>query len=164
MNIKTLVRIAVPAAFAVTATVAAAGSAAAQDPLPIGPNQYFNAQVNGKTANAAITVVCPGPVTSTSTGHPIAGQSVEVFLVLPPVTPGLGYTGSAAHDIDAYFGPLSSAANPPVVLTGYFVKFAIPTTLNLPCGGTGAVSFVPTPPSPTARNYVVSVTYLNIGA
>ena len=91
-------------------------------------------------------MVCPGPVGGpTSTGHPIAGQSVEVFLVLPPITPALGYTGSSAHEIDAYFGPLSSAANPPVRLTGYFVKFAIPTTLNLPCGGTGVVDFVPTP-------------------
>lgn len=164
MNARALFRTTATLAFAATATITAAAGAAAQDPLPIGPNQSFNAQVNGTSANATITVVCPGPVTSTSTGHPISGQSVEVFLVLPPVTPGLGFTGSAAHQIDAYFSPASSTTNPPVILTGYFAKFAIPTTLNLPCDGTGAVTFAPTPPSPTSHNYVVPVKYLNIGA
>jgi hypothetical protein len=163
VNGKTVLRALAPAALAATAIIAPAATASAQNALPIGPNQYFNAQVNGTAVNAKITVVCPGPVGPTSTGHPISGQYVEVFLILPPVTSSLGFTGTAANQIDAFFGPLSSTANPPVVLKQYFVKYAIPTTLNLPCGGHGVVDFVPIPTSATARSYQVPVKYLNIG-
>jgi hypothetical protein len=155
-------RLLVPLAVAATAALGTASAAAAgpvQDPLPIGPDQYFNAQVNGASVNAAITVVCPGPV---GKGHPVAGQSVEAFLVVPPVTSVLGYTGTAAHSIDAYFPGVPPIVNPPVVLSGYFAKYAIPTTLTLPCGGTGTVVFAPTPTSPTARSFTVTVRFLNI--
>ncbi len=35
----------------------------------------------------------------------------------------------------------------------------IPTTLNLPCSGTGQVSFDPAPTSPNAQPALVSVVY-----
>jgi hypothetical protein len=159
-------RLLLPAAIALMAatTPVAAASGPVQDPIPVGPNMFFTALVNGKSANAVVTVVCPGPVTGTSTGHPISGQTLEVLTVLPPVTTTVGYTGSAAHSIDAIFSaPPSASVNPPVVLTSFFAPVPIPTTLNLPCSGSGVVSFVPIPTSPTARGVAVTVTFVNIG-
>jgi hypothetical protein len=54
--------------------------------------------------------------------------------------------------------------NPPIVLTSFFAPVPIPTTLNLPCGGSGVVSFVPIPTSPTARGVAVNVLFVNIAA
>jgi hypothetical protein len=50
----------------------------------------------------------------------------------------------------------------PIVLTAYGVQAKIPTTLLLPCGGSGVVDFVPEPTSATARSYEVPVVYENI--
>jgi hypothetical protein len=150
------------AALALAAVTGPAASAAVQDPIPIGPNMYFVGLINGATQNAVIKVVCPGPVVSGETGHPISGQTVEVETVLPPVPTTVGYTGSAADSIDAIFGPLSSSTNEVVKLTSFFAPVAIPTSLVLPCSGSGVVTFVPLPTSSTARNATVTVTYLNI--
>jgi len=153
-----LVAGAVPAAFA---------DGPVQDPIPVGPDTYFVGLVNGvpsATPTATITVVCPGPISLSSTGHPIAGQTVEVETVVPVTSAVPGYTGSAADSIDVIFStPSAAAANPPIVLTSFFVKYAIPTTDVFPCEGTGTVSFVPIPTSATARGYSVPVTFLNIG-
>ena len=140
----------------------AASAAAAQDPVVITPNTYFDGLVNGKTADAVITVVCPGPVGPASVGHPVAGQTAEVRSILPPVTP-TGYTGSAGRKIVAGFTSASTAAQN-IVFDAYYAPAAIPTTWLLPCGGTGTMTFVPEPTSPTARSYSVTVTFLDIAA
>lgn len=168
----TIRRFAVPAAFALSVALAAVAPSAAaaaqgpvQDPIPVGPGAYFTAQVNGASAQAVVQVVCPGPVTGSSVGHPVSGQTLEVFRVAASSTATVGYTGSAAHEIDALFSPPSSStANPPVVLKNFFAPVAIPTTLWLPCGGSGTVSFVPIPTSPTARGVAVTVAFVNIAA
>ena len=143
---------------------------AAQAPIPVGPNYYFTATVNGGPTPAStnvpvIKVVCPGPITPGETGHPIAGQTVEVDAVFPPYSnlTALGFTGSSAHEIDAIFSsPAAASVNPPIVLKDFFVAYPIPTTLNLPCGGSGVVSFVPIPTSATARGVAVNVLFENI--
>ncbi|MEY9928246.1 hypothetical protein ABH926_002885 [Catenulispora sp. GP43] len=140
--------------------VLTAAGAAAQDPLPITPNTAFVGLVNGKTADAVVTVVCPGPVTSTSVGHPIAGQTAEVRSIVPPVTPA-GFTGSQGRQILAGFTP-ASATTQAIVFDSYFAPAAIPTTWLVPCGGSGTMTFTPEPTSPTARSYTVTVTFLNI--
>jgi hypothetical protein len=113
-----------------------------------------------------IKVICPGPILPNETGHPVDGQTVQVNAVYPPVSGDLtrlGFTGSAAKQIDAIFSsPTSASANTPIVLTSFFAAFKIPTTLNLPCGGNGVVSFVPIPTSPTARGVAVNVIFENI--
>lgn len=158
----------VPAAVSAAALVLALAPAASADAVvAVGPNQFFTAQVNGPASTAApsaIKVICPGPATPGQTGHPVAGQTVEVLLVLPPVVSpnALGFTGSAAHQIDVFFGPASSGVAAPVTLTAYGVVAKIPTTLLLPCSGTGVVDFVPVPTSATARSYEVPVVYENI--
>lgn len=159
-SLRTLLPIA--AAFA---TVALTGSAALADPVgdpaPIGVNTPFIGLVNGKTADAVIAVVCPFPLTPGELGSPLSGQYVEVEpeVVTPDGT--FGFTGSAADSIDAVFSP-ASALSEAVVLNDWFVQVQIPTTLKLPCSGSGVVSFDPAPGSSTARSYTVTVTYGNV--
>lgn len=137
-------------------------AAAAVDPAPIGPNQFFSGQVNGASDNAVIQVVCPGPATAGETGHPLSGQSVDVVPGASSSSPGVGYTGSAADQVVVDFGVTSTEA--PVTLSSYAVQAAIPTTLDLPCSGAGKVDFVPDPTSSTAQTATVSVTYANIAS
>ena len=134
--------------------------AAAVDPAPIGPNQYFLGEVNGTSVNAVILVACPGPVISGQTGHPVSGQSVDVLPAPSPTATGVGYTGVAGGSVRVAFSNTATADS--VVLTQYAVKAAIPTTLLLPCSGTGTVAFVPAPTSSTARSAFLKVTYQNI--
>lgn len=147
----------------------AASAAPIQDPIAVGPKMYFTAAVNPDTPTTGtkptIVVVCPGPAYLGQTGHPVSGQYVEAYAVPPPVTSTVvGFTGTAADQIDALFTgeSVATTANPPVVITSFFVKVPIPTSLNLPCGGSGVVSFVPIPTSSTARGYAVDVQYANI--
>lgn len=140
--------------------LATAASASAQDPILITPNTSFQGLVNGKTADAVITVACPGPVTPTSVGHPVSNQTAEVRSGVSTVTP-FGYTGSAGDEIVA--GLTSpSASTQAIVFKAFFAPAAIPTTWWVPCGGTGTMTFVPEPTSPTAQSYTVTVAFVNI--
>lgn len=158
----------VPVLAALVLAGLAAPAASADMVVPVGPNQYFTGAVNpgvaGTTNVPQIKVVCPGPVYPGETGHPASGQYVEANEVYPPITSStVGFTGSAATQIDALFSaPNSAVVNPPVVIDAYAVLVAIPTTLNLPCGGSGTVSFVPIPTSSTARGYAVAVEYVDM--
>ncbi|WUH89068.1 hypothetical protein OG900_02260 [Streptomyces sp. NBC_00433] len=146
-----------------TAGMTSAGAATAS-PLPIGPGQTFVGQVNGVTIGAVIKVGCFGPVTPSSTGHPLSGQTVSVQLIAgnAPDQATVGYTGtSATHDL-AGFGPASSVTAA-TDIKAYGLGVPIPTSLNLPCYGTGTVGFVPAPTSPTAQTATVAVTYVSIG-
>ena len=158
-------RIALPtlcaaAAISLAGATAHAAASPAQDPVPIGPGQYFTATINGASTNPVIKVVCPGPVTLGETGHPVSGQYVEVQLAPGPTTTQIGYTGTAADSINVLFNTPASTAG--VKLTAYYVPVAIPTSLELPCGGTGPVEFAPTPTSTTAKTLTLTVTYENI--
>ncbi|GAA1982611.1 hypothetical protein [Catenulispora subtropica] len=166
MRPHTTRRLALAATLALGAAVIPAATAAAvQDPIPIGPNTYFYGLVGDKAADAVIQVVCPGPVGPTSTGHPVSGQTAEVRSVVPPVTSQYGYTGSAAHQIDAGLTlPSSATVNPPIVFTSFFAPAAIPTTWVVPCGGTTTMTFVPLATSTTARSYTLTVAFVNIAA
>lgn len=95
---------------AALATVAFTGSAAlAASPIyPIGPNQPFIALVNGKTADAVITVVCPVPLSAGELGTPLGNQYVEVEPEVVGAGTPFGFTGSAADQIDALFTPASA--------------------------------------------------------
>lgn len=136
-------------------------AAAAVDPAPIGPQQYFVGEVNGVSQGAVIRVGCFGPVVAGETGHPISGQSVDVMPTASPTTTGVGYTGKSADHVVVDFG--NTASTGPVTLGSYAVKAEIPTSLNLPCGGAGTVAFVPMPTSSTAHTAILDVTYQSIG-
>ena len=159
------VRTLLPAAAALASIAFTASAAFAAgpvgDPAPIGPNQLFIALVNGKTADAVITVVCPFPPTPGETGSPTAGQYVEVEPEVAGTGAPFGFTGSAADSIAALFSP-ASVTNEAIVIHDYFVHVPIPTTFRLPCSGSGVVPFVPLPGSSTARSATVTVTYANV--
>jgi hypothetical protein len=146
---------------AVLATVAALGTAipAQAATPPIGPNQHFVGLVNGKHVGAVIYVVCPGPAGGDRTGPPAGNQTVKVLRVAS----GGGYTGPSAHQIWAEF---NKDAIHVVGFTTYNTAKAIPTSLRLPCSGTGTVTFTTCfgtlPCAATAKDDVVPVTFENI--
>jgi hypothetical protein len=145
-------------ALVIAATAAPAVADGVVDPAPIGPNTYFIGQVNNTTGPATIQMACFGPSVPGQTGHPLAGQTVKALPVTAPTSSVDGYTGSAANSISVSFtSPL--LANLPIVLQKWAASAAIPTTLILPCGGTGTATFTPVPTSATARPATVTVTY-----
>lgn len=113
--------------------------------------------------DAVVTVICPGP--ALSKGHPASGQVLEVLSPPPPVAYGVkisvGLTGTRGRAIVARFSDDPSQAT---TFHQYFTSKPIPTSLLLPCSGTGTVVFRPSPGSPDARTSVVSVSYLNPAA
>lgn len=141
----------VAAAAAVAATLLMVASASATIPPQgkVGPNQYFDGLVNGdngQSSPAVIQMACFGPIRPGQTGHPMAGQTVEVLRPEVIVVGHTGFTGSSANRIVAFFGPQPSAAtSSTVTFKHYGVAKTIPTSLVLPCAGSGTVSFVPMP-------------------
>jgi hypothetical protein len=148
------------------AVVGLSGVASASATSRVGPNQAFRALVNGHSghpAPVAIAVACFGPVFPGETGHPVAGQTVKVLLDANTASQS-GFTGADATSIGVFFGappPATHAAPGLVTLARYGVAKAIPTSLLLPCTGTGQVTFVPLPMTPpTSRAAVVPVSYV----
>ena len=160
---RTLLLLGACLALAASAAVSASAGAATHD--KIGPHQHFVGLVDGSIgvgSPAIIKVVCPGP--ESQTGHPLRGQTVEVTEPKAILSTS-GYTGNDAISIGAFFWAPPPAANGPgqVNFAKYDVTKSIPTTLNLPCGGTGQVTFVPFPQSPPiSQAATVAVEYINV--
>jgi hypothetical protein len=144
-------------------------TAAAAQPsggVRIGPNQVFGALVNGENGTASPVVIqmaCAGPEKPGSTGHPLAGQTLTVFLPVD-VAGAYGNTGANGDQIGAFFDappPGDAAARGGPVFFRRYVTKKIPTSEVLPCSGTGHVFFVPLPMSPgTEQDVVVPVAYV----
>jgi hypothetical protein len=137
---------------------------------PVGPKQYFTGVINGKDGNTIVPIVirmaCFGPIKPGETGHPMKGQTVAVHQLFPPSPTGsLGYTGNDAH-IGAFFNapPPASAGARIATSTPIFTKYdrpqPLPTSITLPCGGTGTAYFVPIPVVPPSRAATVPVRYV----
>jgi hypothetical protein len=129
------------------------------DPVPIGHNQYFSGYVNGHPPGAAvIKVAC---VVGATTGHPLGDQPVEVKPVAASSAAEVGFTGSKGDKITAALSPTTTAS---IIasFTSYYVKKDIPTSISVPCSGTGTMLFVPSPTSKTARTARLTVTFGNI--
>jgi hypothetical protein len=151
------------AAAALGVTFAGAASAAPRqvhDPIPIRPDMYFKGYVNNHPpGKAVIKVAC---ALGATTGKPVGGQPVEVEPM--PATSSvtdLGYTGSAGDKITASLIQPTAAAGV-IVFTSFYVKEDIPTTITVPCSGTGTMTFAPSPTSKTAKTAKLSVTFKNI--
>jgi hypothetical protein len=159
-------RLAAPAAAALAAGALIAAASPAQAGIKIGPHQYFTGLVIGKTKLSVIDVACAGPV---RTGHPAPGQSVEVNLMVSPVSSADtgGYTGNHATRIGADLvwsnGPVTVVAAI-ATFTQYSVKMAIPTKIKVPCSGSGVMTFNPAPnPDKSATPATVDVTFTSTG-
>jgi hypothetical protein len=143
----------------VAATAVPATAGGVVDPAPIGPNNSFIGEVNNTAGSAIIHMACFGPVIVGQTGHPLSDQTVKALPVTPPTSTTAGYTGTAANSLAVTFTtPVSTGT--PIVLHDWAVSAPIPTTLLLPCYGTGVATFIPVPSSPTARPATVTVTFV----
>jgi len=120
----------------VVVVVVGVGPALAQ--RAIGPDQHFVGLVNGASSNAVVHVVCGGPIYSGRTGPVAGGQTMSVR----EVSASSGYTGPFSH-VYAWFVPQSSSAGAPPMLkfTTYGAPQAVPTSTQVPCGGSGQVEF-----------------------
>jgi hypothetical protein len=136
---------------AVAAAWLSAGVASAAE--PIHRDQRFGGLVNGRASDAPVYVFCPGPITPTRTGPPARNRGLEV------VRHGPGFTGRAGDRVVATFREDPST---PVTFTSYRTPQAIPSSLRLPCFGSGLVTFGPEPGGPTARPATVTVRFVDI--
>ncbi len=157
---------------------AATPAVAAISPVPvkIKPHQIFSASINGSNGLSTpvlIKMVCLGPIRVGETGHPLSGQKIAVSSA-PVISTMSGNTGSAGRSITAFFGPppptpVSPVSPVPPVSTNQvrfttYISKALPASLVLPCSGSGTVTFLPLPMSPTERSVGVRVVYGNITA
>jgi hypothetical protein len=132
-----------------------------QDPVPIRPNQYFSGYINNHPPGQAIIQTnCIGPTRPGQTGNPLPNQPVEV----KPVTPtsagtDLGYTGGGGRSIVATLATPTGAVSVIATFTSYYVTVDIPTSITVPCYGSGVGTFTPIPTSPTASSATLSVTF-----
>ena len=133
---------------------------------PVGPNQPFVGMVNGRlglgrNGPVVIDMACFGPVGNGQTGHPMAGQTIELRRRLVD-RKRFGFTGPDGNAVGAFFGPPPPSASP-VANNVQFTKYglmAMPTSLVLPCAGTGHVLFIPLPVVGGSRGFSVPVTYV----
>jgi hypothetical protein len=155
----------------VAATALIGGTAVADAAVPshgkIGPRQYFVGLVNGSSGlahHAQIRVACPGPIRSGETTHPLQGQTLKVTRA-PAIIAKDGFTGPRGTHINAYLGiPPAAADGGGIASFAYYdTPKPIPTTLTVPCSGSGFVTFIPFPRDPgKSRSFVVPVDYVNI--
>jgi hypothetical protein len=155
-------RVLPPVAAGIAALTLACPEITASAAAPIRPHQHFVGLINGSTGTpqpATIRMACFGPIQPGQTGHPFGGQTVAVQRVA--ATANSGFTGDRTTSIGAFFGP-----PPPSGTSASYVDFttygqkALPTSLTLPCSGSGKVSFVPLPVDPTSRDFVVPVRFV----
>jgi len=157
--------VAVAVAGILSITAAPAMAAGPAEPEPIGANQFFVGVVNGQTIASRIAVTCDGPADFLPTGHPVAGQTLEVQRAITtdpaPTTGGVGFTGSAATVIGVLLGSTDPIARP-IILKSYDTAVPIPTDILVPCAGTRALPFQPIRTSSTARPATVTVTFIKV--
>ena len=115
----------------------------------VAPKQYFYGEFFGLTSSTAhdvMQVSCAGPET---TGHPVAGQYVAAHQIFPPVTTSTGYTGNFGTEIEVNLiysvGTITVSTPTFATLTYYDTKAEIPTSLTVPCSGSGVLAFTPSP-------------------
>ncbi len=127
-----------------------------KDPVPIAPGQPFAGLVNGASSGAVIEMACFGPVHPGQTGHPLADQSVEV----QRSPKGPGSTGKARQIVAEL--SVREGASVPLELgrfSSYYVAIPIPTTLRLPCDGSGTLTFAPVGGGSKARDSIAQVVF-----
>jgi hypothetical protein len=139
--------------------VACGGVASAR--TAIAPGQHFVGLVNKHTTNVVIVMACPTPDPN-GTGHPLGGQTIAVE---PPSSTATttGYTGTHGRSITASFVlPVPTSTASAGLRFTHYGSQTLPTSLVLPCSGSGLVVFTPEPTSKTAHSTSVTVTFGNV--
>jgi hypothetical protein len=160
---RTVSRILLASASALAIGGALATPALAQG-NPVAPQQYYYGEVFGTASNAnpdVILVNCAGPAT---TGHPASGQSVAAHQIFPPVPTTAGYTGTSANEIAADLAWPTATGTPVHVgeILFYDTTVSIPTSITVPCSGSGVAIFTPSPDTGGTPSYV-NVTFVSPG-
>jgi hypothetical protein len=122
------------------------------------PGQTFVGLVDGTSTVPSVVVVCPEAIQVGEKGHPAAGQTIEVRAVAA-TTAASGATGTRGQAIVARFGTTGAVSGPSVTFTRYGSQ-PLPTTLLLPCLGSGTVEFSARPTRSTARSETLGVAYV----
>jgi hypothetical protein len=149
----------------VGATSLGAGVDAAAAQQRIRPDQHFTGLVNGSDSKPMVGVVCPGPIYPGRTGPVAGGQTMSVGRAAT----GDGYTGPFSA-IYSWFVPPANSTAPPTQLkfSRYRTPQDIPTSIRVPCGGTGKVEFSSCPYlAPCAYGWVpdyIKVRFVDIAA
>jgi hypothetical protein len=135
----------------------------------VGSGQYFTGVINGRDGNTTVPITiamaCVGPILPGQTGHPMGRQTLAVHQLFPPTSGSLGYTGRDS-EIGVFFNapPPASAGGRGATGTPVFTRYdspkSLPTSVVLPCAGTGTVWFTPIPVVPPSRSASVPVRYV----
>lgn len=137
--------------------------------VKVGPSQYFTGVINGHDGNTVnpitIRMACFGAVTPGETGHPMPGQTLAVHELFPPTSAGsLGFTGND-KEIGVFFVLLPASASGSTTTTPIFKRYdvskPVPTSLSLPCSGTGTAYFIPIPVVPPSQMASVPVRFVS---
>ena len=146
---------------AMTLAVVGWGFGGVASAASIKPGQHFAGVVNGRRSNAIIKVVCAGPISPGETGPVVGGQAVSVA----KAANGRGYTGLFSQ-VYFWVNPPPAARPTTLTFTRYGSPQTIPTTIRVPCGGTGQVTFSSCPYlAPCAAGWVpesINVTFENL--
>lgn len=145
---RTASRIAIASAVMLVAGGALAAPAMA-DSGQVGPKQYFHGEIFGISSASAVDTIQVSCASGAATGHPVAGQYVAAHQFFPPVTTTYGYTGNHGTEIDVNLiwstGTVVVVTPTFATLTYYDTKAEIPTSLTVPCSGSGVAAFTPSP-------------------
>jgi hypothetical protein len=165
---RTTSRIAIASAV-MLAVGAALATPAMADGGQVGPKQYYNGEFFGLTSTGAQNVIQVSCAGAASTGHPAAGQYVAAHQFFPPITTTYGYTGNSGTQINVNLtysvGTITVVTPTFATLYYYDTKSEIPTSLTVPCSGTGVLGFAPSPnPDHSGITSDVSVTFESPGA
>jgi|SRR5215469_14812981 len=160
---RALVTVAAVVSAATPVAVAAAAGPLSSSAARVGPKQDFRGFVNAKNRKAIIRVACPGPA---NTGHPLAHQTVRAAPVIDPSLSNDGFTGTKATSVGAWLTWPTTVKPPPPAYIATFTSYRavpIPTSITVPCAGSGQMLFLPAPGSATVKAATVSLTFENIG-
>ncbi len=145
-----------------TLVLVGANTAIAGASRPIAPNQHFVGRVNGAHHETIVYTVCPGPTWLGRSGPVAGGQTMSVR----KKATGNGYTGLFGQ-VYAWFVPTTTGTAPTQLsFKTYTTPQSIPTSVRVPCDGTGQVEFSSCPYlAPCAYGWVpdyVNVRFVNI--
>lgn len=138
-------------ALAVAGSMPLSSEAGAGTPIKAG--EHFLGLVNGRSKGPVVKTVCPGPVGPTSTG-PVAGKQT---MSVVRAHKGHGYTG-LFDSVYAWFQPAGGGGTPTQLhFRHYSAPASIPTSIHVPCGGSGTVVFSSCPYlAPCAAGWVAT--------
>jgi hypothetical protein len=148
MSRRTASRIALASAV-MLAVGGALATPAMADGGQVGHEQYFYGEFFGLTGVTTPDVIQMSCTNASLTGHPLADQYVAAHEVLPPIAPTYGYTGNSGTEIDVTLtytlGGVIATTGTFATLTYYDTEAEIPTSLTLPCSGSGDLVYTPSP-------------------